>query len=165
VSGRAGRSFVAARVGSHVAVTTNHALLRAAAPSVWAVLMDPMAYSDWVVGAKKIRGADDSWPAPGARFHHTVGVGPASLDDSSKILAIDAPDRLVLEVRVRPAGIAVVELLLEGGHEAGTTRITMNEAIRDPWWLRRVGPLLGPGLHARNSLSLWRLRRLVDARR
>ena len=43
---------------------------------VFAVLADPRCYPEWVVGSKEIRAADPGFPAPGTRFHHTVGVGP-----------------------------------------------------------------------------------------
>ena len=53
----------------------------------------PARYGDWVVGSKRIRAADASWPAPGSRFHHTVGVGPLSLDDHTESLEADAAMR------------------------------------------------------------------------
>jgi uncharacterized protein YndB with AHSA1/START domain len=58
---------------------------------VFAVLLDGYAYADWVVGARRVRGVDPTWPAVGARFHHALGVGPAELKDSSEILEVDAP--------------------------------------------------------------------------
>ena len=44
--------------------------------TVFAVLTDPTTYPSWLIGAADIRSIDRSWPAPGSRFHHRVGVGP-----------------------------------------------------------------------------------------
>jgi hypothetical protein len=65
------------------------------------VLLDAYAYPRWVVGAKRIRAVDPEWPAPGSRFHHALGAGPAELHDSSKLLAITAPRRIERRRRVR----------------------------------------------------------------
>ena len=46
--------------------------------AVWDVLADPGGYGYWVVGSKLIRDAEPAWPAPGSKFHHTIGVGPLS---------------------------------------------------------------------------------------
>ena len=80
---------------------------------VFDVLLDPQQYPRWVAGAKRIRDVDDTWPAPGSRFHHAVGAGPAEVRDSTKVVEIDPPRRLVLEARFRPPGVACVEMELE----------------------------------------------------
>ncbi len=67
----------------------NQVNVAATADEVFSVLPDPWAYPKWVVGAKRIRHVDPEWPAPGARFHHTVGAGPASLDDTSKLVEVE----------------------------------------------------------------------------
>ena len=77
------------------------------------MLADPDSYAYWVVGSKRIRDADASWPAPGSRFHHTVGVGPLTVDDHTESLAADRPRRLVLRANARPLGVAKVEIELE----------------------------------------------------
>ena len=46
--------------------------------AVWDALADAGGYGYWVVGSKVIRDAEPVWPAPGSKFHHTVGVGPVS---------------------------------------------------------------------------------------
>jgi uncharacterized protein YndB with AHSA1/START domain len=80
---------------------------------IFAVLADGYAYADWVVGAKKIRAVDADWPTRGSQFHHEIGAGPIDIKDSSKVLEVDPPNRLVLSVRFRPAGTATVELTME----------------------------------------------------
>jgi hypothetical protein len=69
---------------------------------------------------------DDSWPAPGARFHHTVGAGPLKISDSTSVVALDPPRLLVLEARAGFLGKALVRFELDdlGGDR---TRISMTE--------------------------------------
>lgn len=64
--------------------------------SVWAVLADAQRYWDWVVGAKEVRDADESWPSPGAKLHHSSGVGPLTVEDETRVLESEQPRRLVL---------------------------------------------------------------------
>jgi hypothetical protein len=130
---------------------------------IFALLLDPYAYPKWVVGTRQIREVDPDWPATGAHFHHSVGAGPFSTRDSTKILTSRPPFDLDLEVRFRPLGVARVVLRLSdaGG---GRCRIVLTE-----------DPIAGPAeglrgrawdavVHARNALSLWRLRRLAESR-
>ena len=49
-------------------------------------------------------------PAPGSRFHHTIGVGPLKLDDHTEVIAADRPRRFELRAKGRPAGTARVTL-------------------------------------------------------
>src|ERR1700722_16671426 len=92
---------------------------------VWAVLADPEKYAAWVVGAKEVRGSEGNWPSEGARFHHTVGIGFLQLRDQTSVLECDQPHRLVLEARVRPFGLARVEIQLSSS--ADGTLVTMTE--------------------------------------
>jgi uncharacterized protein YndB with AHSA1/START domain len=128
---------------------------------VFAVLADGWRYADWVVGAKRVRAVDDTWPEPGSRFHHEVGVGPLSIRDSSKLLAIEPPRQVVLEVRAWPAGKARVTVTVspnDGGSEVLLEEVPTGGPAKtiDSWPLRRLTML-------RNVESLKRLRRVVDA--
>jgi uncharacterized protein YndB with AHSA1/START domain len=98
---------------------------------VWAALMEPGNYPRWVVGARKFRGADSSWPEPGSAFHHAVGIGPLQLKDHTKLLELDEGVRVVLEARARPAGRAEVELTLEDV-PGGTCVIMRERAVTGP---------------------------------
>lgn len=128
---------------------------------VFAVVVDPWQYANWVVGAKKVRGVDPEWPRPGSRFHHRVGMGPATVDDSTVLEAIDPPRRLVLRVRARPLGVGRVELQFHDDG-AGGTDIEMTEyplgGVPGRWY----GRLLDGMVAARNLVSLRRLRRLAE---
>jgi uncharacterized protein YndB with AHSA1/START domain len=127
------------------------------------VLADGYSYDDWVVGSKRIRAVDPDWPATGTRFHHTIGAGPVDIKDSSKVLEVDPPHRLVLSVRFRPAGTATVELTMEP-LDNGATRVVMKEKP-ESGPVRVLALALSLMLLVRNELSLWRLRRLVVSRR
>jgi uncharacterized protein YndB with AHSA1/START domain len=131
---------------------------------VYATLLDANAYSDWVVGAQKIRGVDRGWPRIGSRFHHKVGVGPAALADSTKIIDKKLNKRVVLEVRIRPAGVGNVTLDLKPTRRGRKTKVVMTERIKRGPLARIPRPGLAIGLRARNALSLRRLRRLVASR-
>jgi uncharacterized protein YndB with AHSA1/START domain len=125
---------------------------------VWAVLADPMRYAEWVVGAQEVRGFDGEWPARGARFHHTVGLGPIRIHDNTSVLECTPSRRLVLRARARPFGHARVELELTASE--GGTRVEMTEEPTSPVakFGRRV---LDPLIHTRNVEALRRLEQLV----
>lgn len=138
---------------SHVATTTRH--LDAPPEQVWAVLADAHRYAEWVVGASTIRGVEGDWPQPGARFHHKVGVWPLRIRDDTTVVDCDPPRRLVLEARVRPFGVARIELLLQA-EGAGTT-VSMIEVPTAPFVARWATPLLDPLTDRRNAEALRRL--------
>jgi uncharacterized protein YndB with AHSA1/START domain len=128
---------------------------------VFAVLLDVSAYADWVVGARRVRGADPEWPAVGARFHHALGIGPFELKDSSEILEIDPPHHLALEVRFRPFGVGRVDLHLEAVRGGRATLVTMDEVAGVNGTMSFIERLL---IALRNWWSLRRLRRLAVQR-
>jgi uncharacterized protein YndB with AHSA1/START domain len=99
--------------------------IEATPEEIFAVLLDAWSYEDWVVGCKDIRSVDETWPGPGARLHHTVGVGPVEVQDSTAVVEVDPPRRLTLEARAEPAGVARVVFTLEPGD--GVTEVTMFE--------------------------------------
>ncbi len=72
------------------------------------------------------------------------------------------PHRFVLEVRFRPTGTARVEL--DGRRRADGSIVTMEETPQSGpvSWLPRF--VTDPALHARNALSLQRLRHEVEQR-
>ena len=60
-------------------VATNERYMPVPPEAVWDVLADPSSYGYWVVGSKQTRDAEPEWPAPGSKFHHTIGFGPLTL--------------------------------------------------------------------------------------
>jgi uncharacterized protein YndB with AHSA1/START domain len=143
------------------------ALTRAevAAPpeAVFAVLADASSYGEWVVGSKEIRDAEPHWPAPGSTFHHTQGKGPLVWKDTTSVIESEPPRHLVLEVRVRPWLVNVVELSLEPLN-GGRTRIAMYEHPTGGLVARVWNPLFDRLMHARNVEGLRRLGRMAEER-
>jgi uncharacterized protein YndB with AHSA1/START domain len=143
--------------------TARAAVTMQAVPAVvFGVLCDPDAYPQWVVGARAIRSSDGAWPRAGTEFHHTVGIGPVTTDDSTQVLDAEPPHHLRLEVRFRPVGTAIVDIEVEE-HPDGS-RVLMAEVPLDGaarrWW----NPAFELLMLVRNHVSLLRLRGLVAAR-
>jgi hypothetical protein len=92
--------------------------------AVAVVLADPRAYDGFVVGSRRIRWFDPAWPAPGSRFHHTLGFGPLTVWDHSEVLADELPGRLHLLVHLRPIGSAEVDFRLADRGERTHVRMT-----------------------------------------
>jgi uncharacterized protein YndB with AHSA1/START domain len=130
---------------------------------VFAALVDPRTYPHWLVGARDIRAVDADWPKIGTKFHHRVGlVGPLKMADSSKVLAVESPEYLSLEVRVRPLGRARATFRLAepaGGRESAAaeprTRVEFEEVPlgRLKWFQWALDPLAA----VRNRRSLDKL--------
>ncbi len=136
--------------------------IRASPDAVFDVLDDARAYSDWVVGARRIRHVDDDWPAVGSRFHHAVGTAAGELHDFSRIIERERPSRLVLEVRFRPTGVARVELVVSA-HAIGSEVVITEEPTAGPAaWLPWL--VTDPPFTLRNAVSLQRLRHEVERR-
>lgn len=138
-------------------MAVNEIHIDASPEEVFALLADGKRYADWVVGAKYIRSVDPDWPAPGSKFHHTIGVGPIEIKDSTQVRSVDAPSCLVLEARLRPLGRATVKLEVEPADGGSLVRMT-EEPINLPTIVKRV---LDPPILARNAEALRRLRHLV----
>lgn len=141
----------------------NETEIEASAKEVWAVLTDAHAFPDWVVGARRIRAVDPGWPQPGAAFHHEVGARPFRIKDNTKVRELTPPSRLVLEARARPAGIALVTLLLEEKAPGCTSVAILEEPIAGPAKLVPK-PIMDAMTKARNAESMRRLRNLVEER-
>jgi uncharacterized protein YndB with AHSA1/START domain len=128
---------------------------------VWAVLADPFSYDEWVVGTRKIRGADPGWPTVGARLHHTVGIWPLQIKDTSVVLESDEPRRLVLRAKVRPAGVLRVEIDLTPVGDV--TELEIQEYV-EGGPLRLTGKLGDAGAQGRMEIGARRLKQIVESR-
>ena len=80
--------------------------------AIWDVLADPYSYGYWVVGSKTIRDAEPEWPAPGSKFHHTIGFGPLKLSDHTVALETERPAPPPPAREGPPVGTATVTLEL-----------------------------------------------------
>lgn len=95
--------------------------------AVLGVLADGWSYSSWVVGTARIRAVDATWPEPGARILHSVGLWPALLDDSTVVRAWDPERSIELQARGWPAGEARVLIEVEPEHAGSGCRIRVTE--------------------------------------
>lgn len=139
-------------------MAANEIHVDAAPDDVFSILTSARRYADWVVGAKRIRGVDDDWPQPGSKLHHTVGAGPLTIADSTKVMEFDPPRRIVLEARVRPVGRARVEVIVDPDGSGSRVRM-VEDVIGAPGLLKRV---VDPAIRSRNAEALRRLRQLCE---
>jgi hypothetical protein len=143
-------------------VSTAHIVIRVPADAVFDVLTDPGCYPRWVVGARDVRGADPEWPRDGASFHHSVGVWPFQIHDSTTLVHAERPGLVVLRARAWPLGEADVRLDLE--QRGRLTRVTIHETPAEgPGRAVWRGPVVALTT-LRNRWSLARLKRLVEKR-
>jgi uncharacterized protein YndB with AHSA1/START domain len=140
-------------------VAINERFMPAPPEAVWAALADPGSYGYWVVGSKVIRDADRGWPAPGSRFHHTVGFGPFKVADHTVALEADPPRRLKLRAKGRPVLTATVTLDLIP--RAGGTLVRMREDPDGVFVVLALNPLFHIATKLRNAESLMRLEELA----
>jgi uncharacterized protein YndB with AHSA1/START domain len=129
---------------------------------VWAVLAQPDNYAHWVVGSRDVRAADPGFPAAGTRFHHTLALGPFSLDDHSEVKRSEPPTYLELEVKARPFGRGYVKLELRP--IGGATHVVMLEGPLSPGARIAHNPVADLLLHGRNVEALKRLAALAEGR-
>lgn len=135
--------------------------VQAAPDAVWGVLANGWLYPSWVVGASRMRAVDAGWPRPGSMLHHSVGVWPALISDSTTVVDAEPGRRLLLQARGWPMGEARVELTIEPDGTGSTVTIvedaTHGVARLLPAAARQV--LLG----GRNTETLQRLAFLAEA--
>jgi uncharacterized protein YndB with AHSA1/START domain len=127
--------------------------------AVWDVLADPAGYEYWVVGSKAIRDAEPGFPAPGTKFHHTVGFGPLTLRDHTEVLEAERPGLLKLRAKGRPLGTATVTLRMTP--ENGGTTVEMVETPDGPLVVLDFNPVVRVMTRMRNAESLMRLEDLA----
>lgn len=122
---------------------------------VFAVLSNGWLFPTWVVGASRMRGVDDGWPAVGTRLHHSFGVWPAVLDDQTEVLQHEPRQRLVLQAKGWPLGEATVDLRVERRGTGSLVRMS-EDATKGPGRLIPA-PLRQAAITVRNKETLRRL--------
>lgn len=130
--------------------------------AVWAALADAGGYGYWVVGSKDIREVDPGWPAPGSKFHHTIGVGPFKVSDHTEALEAHPPELLRLRAKGRPFGTA--QVTMEMAPADGGTLVRMTEQPDGLTAVLSLNPLVHVVTKARNAESLMRLEELAMLR-
>lgn len=141
----------------------NEIIIDASPATVYDALLDARNYPRFVAGAKQLRGVDKGWPRAGTRFHHKVGVGPLELADNTKLLEKTPNERVVLEVRVRPFGKGIVAFDLEPLARGSKTHVVMSEEFNQGPIAFVWSPVRNGAIKLRNTITLWRLRRLVTS--
>ncbi len=127
---------------------------------VFAVLANGWLYPTWVVGASRMRAVDTTWPGVGAKIHHSFGVWPLLIDDSTSILEWDPPRHALLKARGWPAGAAHVAIDVRPRDRG--CEVTMHEDVVEGPGLLVPKPARGPLLHVRNDEALQRLAYLAQ---
>lgn len=129
---------------------------------VFDVLNDGWTYALWVVGASRMRDVDEGWPATGTKLHHSFGVWPLLINDSTEVLEIEPGKRLVLEARGWPIGEAEVEITVEPDGDGALISIAEDASSG----LARLVPeqIRQPVIDFRNQETLRRLAYVVEGR-
>jgi hypothetical protein len=109
-----------------------------------------------------MRDVDASWPAVGARLHHSVGSWPLMIDDTTEVLEVEEAKRILLLARGWPAGQAHVDISLQPSGD--TTVVTITEDATAGPGLLVPKPLRDVQLHWRNVETLRRLAFVVEGR-
>ncbi len=130
--------------------------------SVWRVLADGWLYPLWVVGASRVRDVDATWPDPGSKIHHSVGLWPAVLNDETEVLSCTPETLIEMNARAWPGGVARVAVHLEA--QGARTRVRLVEDVVDGPAKLVPKPLRAPVLVWRNRECLRRLAWLAERR-
>ena len=139
-----------------------HRRLNCSPEQVFAVLNDGWMYPRWVVGASRMRDVDDGWPALGTKLHHSFGVWPALIDDSTEVLEIEPGKRLVLEARGWPVGKARVDITVKPNGNGSLVTIS-EDATGGPARLVPE-PIRQASIDFRNRETLRRLGYIAEGR-
>jgi uncharacterized protein YndB with AHSA1/START domain len=141
-------------------LSRNSISISAEPEAVFDVLDNPYAYPRWVVGTRRVRAADPTWPAVGSQLHHAVGTALAELHDSTKVLERARPQRVLLEARARPTGVAEVDIVVAPSGSGSV--VTLAESPVSGPLARLPRFVTDPFLTLRNAVSLQRLRHEVE---
>ena len=143
-------------------MSTTSRPIQATPEQVWSVLADGWLYPLFVVGAARMRDVDETWPAVGARLHHSVGSWPVMVDDTTEVLEVEEAKRILLLARAWPAGQAHVEMTVRP--DGASSVVTIEEqATAGPGALIPKA-IQDPQLHVRNIETLRRLAFVVEGR-
>jgi uncharacterized protein YndB with AHSA1/START domain len=129
---------------------------------VWDVLSDGWLYPLWVVGASRIRDVDDGWPAEGRKLHHSFGVWPLVIDDTTEVIEIQPDQRIVLEARGWPVGTARVEITVQ--QDGNGSLVSIAEDVSSGPGQLVPQPVRVAAMDLRNKETLRRLAYLAEGR-
>jgi len=143
-------------------MTHNSRTIKATPEQVWDVIADGWLYPVWVVGATRMRDVDATWPQVGACLHHSAGVWPMVISDTTEVLECEPRQMLRVRARGWPVGEAEVRLTLTA-QGAGTLVDIEEDAVAGPG--SYVPSLLRhPAIKVRNVETLRRLAFIAEHR-
>lgn len=141
-------------------MATNVRSMKCTPADVFRVLRNGWLYPTWVVGASRMRGVDPAWPDQGAEIHHSFGVWPLLINDTTQIITWEPPNRVVMRARGWPVGEATVTLRVRSQGAGCLVRID-EEPVSGPATF--VPPFItAPMLRWRNAETLHRLSYLAE---
>ena len=143
-------------------MATNTRAMDCTPDDVFRVLGNGWLYPAWVVGASRMRDVDEAWPSPGAELHHSFGVWPALLDDTTQMKEWDPPHRAVLRARGWPVGEAKVTIRVRSLSSGCLVRIDEDPVKGPATLVPRF--LTTPMLRWRNAETLQRLAYLAEGK-
>jgi hypothetical protein len=141
-------------------VAMNYRPMSCTPADVFDVLADGWLYPSWVVGASRMRSVDAGWPAVGSALHHSVGVWPLLLNDSTSVLEWTPPRHMLLKARGWPLGEAHVAIDVRQRPGGCIVRITEDAVAGPARFVPR--PVRDALVHARNVETLHRLAYLAE---
>jgi hypothetical protein len=144
-------------------MATNSRRMRCRPEDVFRILADGWLYPSWVVGATRMRAVDPEWPSPNSELHHSVGVWPLVLDDTTRSVEWTPTGRFVLIARGWPFGEAEVTIRVRTVASGCVVRIDEEPLSGPATLIPRF--LTTPLLKFRNTETLRRLAFLADGRR
>jgi hypothetical protein len=144
-------------------MATNSRRMRCRPEDVFRVLADGWLYPAWVVGTTRMRAVAADWPIPDSELHHSVGVWPLVLDDTTRSIDWAPPGRAVLIARGWPAGEAKVTIRVRTIEGGCMVRIDEEPSSGPVKLIPRF--LTTPLLRMRNAETLRRLAYLAEGRR
>lgn len=144
-------------------MAVNYRAMHCSPESVFDVLADGWLMPSWVVGASRMRAVQDTWPQPGSDVHHSFGVWPAVIDDSTSMLEWDPPRHAMLKARSWPIGSAHVTIDVRPRADGCVVRMT-EDVVAGPARLIPT-PLADLMTFLRNREVLQRIAFIAEGRR
>lgn len=141
-------------------MATNRRTLSCAPEHVFAVLANGWLYPSWVVGASRMRDVAPSWPSVDAKLHHSFGVWPVLIDDTTSLLEWDPPRHAKLKARGWPAGSAHV--VIDVVPDPIGCRVSIAEDAVEGPGLLLPKPIRDAAMLVRNRETLQRLAYLAE---
>ncbi len=141
-------------------MSTTKRIIHGSPDRVFDVLANGWSYSQWVVGASRVRDVTPDWPEEGAEIHHSVGAWPLLINDLTTVVRSERPTLLELRVRAWPSGEGVVRVTCREVGEG--TEVTMEEDAKKGPALLVPRVLRDLALDQRNREALARLAILVE---